>query len=91
SEGDTVCISANIIHFHGALVGEDLSHIAIMKRHRSDRDEKDIFKRSATKWEYDLLQQENPNEKETTDKFVIKAQREIRDRIQVAISKRLTR
>ena len=91
NEGETVCIPAKIIHFHGALAGEDLSHIAIMKRHRSDRDEKDIFKRSATKWEYDLLQQEYPNEKETTDKFVIKAQREIRDRIQVAISKKLTR
>jgi hypothetical protein len=62
-----------------------------MKRHRSDRGEKDIFKRSATKWEYDLLQQENPNEMETTEKFVITAQREIRDRIQVAISKKLTR
>lgn len=91
NEGDTVCIPANIIHFHGALVGEDLSHIAIMKRHRSDMGVKDIFKRSATKWEYDLLQQENPNKMETTEKFVITAQREIRDRIQVAISKKLAR
>jgi quercetin dioxygenase-like cupin family protein len=91
NEWDTVCIPANIIHFHGALAGEDLSHIAIMKRYRSDRAEKDIFKRSATKWEYDLLQQENPIEMETTEKFVITAQREIRDRVQVAISKKLTR
>jgi quercetin dioxygenase-like cupin family protein len=90
NEGDTVCIPANIIHFHGALGGEDLSHIAIMKRYRSDRGEKDIFIRSATKWEYDLLQQENPSEMETTEKFVITAQREIRDRIQLAISKKLT-
>jgi quercetin dioxygenase-like cupin family protein len=90
NEWDTVCIPAKIIHFHGALAGEDFSHIALMKRHITDRGEKGSIKRSATKWEYDLLQEENPNKEESTEKFVNAAQFEIRDRIQLAISKKLT-
>jgi quercetin dioxygenase-like cupin family protein len=90
NEGDTVCIPANIVHFHGALVGENLSHIAIMKRYITDRGEKGSLKRSATRWEYDLLQQENPKRGESVEKFINAAQNEIRDRIQSAISKKLT-
>jgi quercetin dioxygenase-like cupin family protein len=90
NEWDTVCIPANRIHFHGALAGEDLSHIALMKRYITDRGEKGSLKRSVTKWEYDLLQEENPNRGESTDKFINAAQIEIRDRIQLAISKKLT-
>ncbi len=90
NEGDTVCIPANIIHFHGALNGEDFSHIAIMKMYKLDRDEKNLLKRSVTKWEYDLLREENQNEKKTVERFINTAQREIRERIQIAISRNLT-
>jgi quercetin dioxygenase-like cupin family protein len=90
NEWDTVCIPANTIHFHGALAGADLSHIALMKRYITDRGEKGSLKRSATKWEYDLLQEENPNRGESTEKFINAAQIEIRDRIRLAISKKLT-
>jgi quercetin dioxygenase-like cupin family protein len=88
NEWDTVCIPANITHFHGALGGENLSHIAIMKRYTTDTDEKGGLKRSATKWEYDLLQEENPNGGESLEKFINAAQDEIRNRIQLAISKK---
>ena len=92
NEGDTVCIPANIIHFHGALNGEDFSHIAIMKMYKldRDRDEKSMLKRSVTKWEYDLLREENQNEKKTVERSINTAQREIRERIQIAISRKLT-
>jgi quercetin dioxygenase-like cupin family protein len=90
NEGDTVCIPANIIHFHGALNGEDLSHIAIMKMYKLNRDEKSMLKRSATKWEYDLLREENQNEKKTAERSINTAQREIRERVQMAISRKLT-
>jgi quercetin dioxygenase-like cupin family protein len=90
NEGDTVCIPANIIHFHGALNGEDLSHIAIMKMYKLNRDEKSMLKRSATKWEYDLLREENQNEKKTAERSINTAQREIRERVQMAISIKLT-
>lgn len=91
NEGDTVCIPANIIHFHGALNGEDLSHIAIMKMYKLNRDEKSMLKRSVTKWEYDLLREENQNEKKTAERSINTAQREIRERVQMAISRKLTR
>ena len=90
NEGDTVCIPANIIHFHGALNGEDFSHIAIMKMYKLDRDEKNLLKRSVTKWEYDVLREENQNEKKTVERSINTAQREIRERIQIAISRKLT-
>jgi quercetin dioxygenase-like cupin family protein len=90
NEGDTVCIPANIIHFHGALNGEDLSHIAIMKMYKLNRDEKSMLKRSVTKWEYDLLREENQNEKKTAESSINTTQREIRERIQMAISRKLT-
>lgn len=86
NEWDTVCIPANIIHFHGALGGENLSHIAIMKRYTTD--EKGGLKRSATKWEYDLLQEDNPNRGKSLEKFINASQSEIRNRIQLAISKK---
>lgn len=90
NEGDTVCIPANIIHFHGALNGEDLSHIAIMKMYNLSGDEKSVFKRSVTKWEYDLLREENRNERDVVENFIVAAQREIRGKIQTAITKKLT-
>ena len=89
-EGDTVCIPANIIHFHGALNEEDFSHIAIMKMYKLKGDEKSLLKRSVTKWEYDLLREKNQDEKKTTEGFTNIVQREIRERIQRAILRKLT-
>ena len=89
-EGDTVCIPAHIIHFHGALNEEDFSHIAIMKMYKLKGDEKSLLKRSVTKWEYDLLREENQDEKKTTEGFTNIVQREIRERVQRAILRKLT-
>jgi quercetin dioxygenase-like cupin family protein len=84
NEHDTVCIPANIIHFHGAIDKEEFSHIAIMNMYKFN-----TRKRSTTKWEYDLLLNIVPNEKKAAEKFMIAAQEEIRERIQAAISKKL--
>jgi quercetin dioxygenase-like cupin family protein len=89
-EGDTVCIPANIIHFHGALNEEDFSHIAIMKMYKLNRDEKSMLKRSVTKWEYDLLREENQEGKKTIEGSINITQREIQERIQRAILRKLT-
>jgi quercetin dioxygenase-like cupin family protein len=66
NEGDTVLIPANSMHFHGALNGQDFSHIAIMKMYKVNKEEKRELDRAVTKWEYDLLSQENYNGKETS-------------------------
>lgn len=86
NEHDTVCIPAKIIHFHGALNREEFSHIAIMNMYKFNQSTR---KRSTTKWEYDLLLKTAPNEKKAAGKFMIAAQKEIRERIQTAISKKL--
>lgn len=91
NEGDTVRIPSNIIHFHGALKGQDFSHIAIMKMYKLNKEEKSMLERAVTKWEYDLLSQEIHNEKETPEKVIMTAQEEIQAKIQMAISKKLTR
>jgi quercetin dioxygenase-like cupin family protein len=80
NEGDTVLIPANNMHFHGALNGQDFSHIAIMKMYKENK---------VTKWEYDLLSQEIHNGKETSEKEIMTAQEEIQAKIQMAISKKL--
>ncbi|MDQ3837871.1 MAG: hypothetical protein M3297_01225 [Thermoproteota archaeon] len=89
SEQDTVCVPANIIHFHGALDREDFSHIAIMKMYKSNQGPS-IPQRSATKWEYDLLLHNAPKEKGAAERFLMTEQKDIRERIQSAISKKLT-
>jgi quercetin dioxygenase-like cupin family protein len=86
NEHDTVCVPANIIHFHGALNREEFSHIAIMNMYKFSQS---TCKRSTTKWEYDLLLNIAPNEKKAAEKFMMAAQEEIRERIQTAISKKL--
>lgn len=86
NEHDTVCIPANIIHFHGAINREEFSHIAIMNMYKFNQSTR---KRSTTKWEYDLLLNIAPNEKKAAEKFMIAAQEEIRERIQTVISKKL--
>ena len=91
NEGDTVLIPANSIHFHGALNGQDFSHIAIMKMYKVNKEEKREQDRAVTKWEYDLLSQEIHNGKETSEMDIMTAQEEIRAKIQMAISKKLKR
>lgn len=86
NEHDTVCIPANIIHFHGAIDKEEFSHIAIMNMYKFNQSTR---KRSTTKWEYDLLLNIAPKEKKAAEKFMIAAQEEIRERIQTTISKKL--
>ena len=88
SEQDTVCVPANIIHFHGALDREDFSHIAIMKMYKADQG-LSIPQRSTTKWEYDLLLHNAPKEKGAAERFLMTEQKDIRERIQSAISKKL--
>lgn len=89
TEQDTVCVPANIIHFHGALNREDFSHLAIMNMYKSDQG-RSMPQRSVTKWEYDLLLHNAPNEKGTAEKFLMTEQKDIREKIQIAISNKLT-
>ena len=89
NEGDKVLIPANCIHFHGALNGQDFSHIAIMKMYKVNKEEKRVLDRAVTKWEYDLLSQEIHNGKETSEMDIMTAQEEIQAKIQMAISKKL--
>jgi quercetin dioxygenase-like cupin family protein len=85
-EGDTVCIPNNKLHFHGAIrKGEDFSHIAIRKLHKTDPTTGSI-KRAENKWEYDLI----PEETGVRDPEAInRIADEISRRIQTAISQRL--
>lgn len=89
-EGDTVCIPAYKLHFHGAIEGEDFSHIAIMKMYRTDK-EKDLSKRAVTKWEYDLIRQEITNKDEHSEEVIKNIEKEIEGRIQMAISEKYKR
>jgi hypothetical protein len=61
-----------------------------MKMYKLNGDEKSLLKRSVTKWEYDLLREENQHEKKTTEGFTNIVQREIRERIQRAILRKLS-
>jgi hypothetical protein len=61
-----------------------------MKMYKLNGDEKSLLKRSVTNWEYDLLREENQDEKKTTEGFTNIVQREIRERIQRAILRKLT-
>jgi quercetin dioxygenase-like cupin family protein len=86
-EGDTVCIPANKIHFHGATNGDTFSHIAIMKKFKTNgADVAGSIKRAENKWEYDLISEEVGNKDPQGIKRVAK---EIAEKIQVAISKKL--
>lgn len=88
-EGDTVCIPANKLHFHGAIRGESFSHIAIRKMYklnnRANGGDTNITK-ADNKWEYDLI----PNEIGNNDPQAIeKITKEIAKKIQTAISQKL--
>jgi quercetin dioxygenase-like cupin family protein len=86
-EGDTVCIPANTLHFHGAIIGETFSHIAIMKKFKTNRESAGgAIKKAENKWEYDLISEEIGNKDPESIKRVAK---EIAEKIQTAISKKL--
>jgi quercetin dioxygenase-like cupin family protein len=79
--GDTVCIPANKLHFHGAINGDTFSHIAIRKKFKANGES---IKRAENKWEYDLISEEIGNKDPEGIKKVAK---EIAEKIQMAISK----
>jgi quercetin dioxygenase-like cupin family protein len=86
-EGDTVCIPANKLHFHGAINGDTFSHIAIMKKFKTNGvGAAGSIKRAENKWEYDLISEEIGNKDPESIKRVAK---EIAEKIQIAISKKL--
>lgn len=86
NEGDTICIPANKLHFHGAIKrGENFSHIAIRKMYKIDKTAKTI-KRAENKWEYDLISEETGNNDQQEIK---KIATEIAKKVQIAISKKL--
>ena len=86
-EGDTVCIPANTLHFHGAINGETFSHIAIMKKFKINGENAGAsIKKAENKWEYDLISEEIGNNDPEGIKRVSK---EIAEKIQIAISKKL--
>jgi quercetin dioxygenase-like cupin family protein len=86
-EGDTVCIPANKLHFHGAVAGETFSHIAIRKKFKTNGiNDSESLKRAENKWEYDLISEEIGNSDPEGIKRVAK---EIVQKIQNTISKKL--
>jgi quercetin dioxygenase-like cupin family protein len=86
-EGDTVCIPANKLHFHGAVAGETFSHIAIRKKFKTNGiNDAESLKRAENKWEYDLISEEIGNSDPEGIKRVAK---EIVQKIQNTISKKL--
>ena len=89
-EGDTVCIPANKLHFHGAIRGESFSHIAIRKMYkfndnRANCDDTNI-KKADNKWEYDLICEEIGN---NDPQAIEKITKEIAKKIQDSISEKL--
>jgi quercetin dioxygenase-like cupin family protein len=87
-QGDTVCIPANKLHFHGAMVGdEDFSHIAIRNIYKSDTSDGETKRRAENKWEYDLISKEiGSKDPEAINKIA----KQIAKKIQMVISKKLT-
>lgn len=87
-EGDTVCIPANRLHFHGAIGGSsgkgDFSHLAIRKMYLNNITQ--AVKKAKNEWECDLIAKEIGNK----DPVIIKQiARNISEKIQTAILKRL--
>jgi quercetin dioxygenase-like cupin family protein len=86
SEGDTICIPANKLHFHGAIRGqENFSHIAIRKMYKANGTAETV-KRAENKWEYDLISEETGNK---DPQEIKKIAAEIAEKVQIAISKKL--
>ena len=88
-EGDTVCIPANRLHFHGAISGSsgkgDFSHLAIRKKYLNNIITQAV-KKAKNEWECDLIANEIGNK----DPVIIKQiARNISEKIQSAILKRL--
>lgn len=89
-EGDTVCIPANILHFHGAISGSsdkgDFSHLAIRKMYLNNITQ--AVKKAKNEWECDLIAKEIGNK----DPLIIKQiARNISEKIQTVILRRLER
>jgi hypothetical protein len=84
--GDTVCITRNKLHFHGAIrKGEDFSHIAIRKLYKIDESTGSVT-RAENKWQYDRISKEtNTKEPESIRRIT----NEIAEKIQVAISNKM--
>lgn len=86
NEGDTVCIPANKLHFHGAINrGENFSHIAIRKIHKVNGTAETV-RRAENKWEYDLISEETGNK---DPQEIKKIAADIARKLQNAISKKL--
>lgn len=86
NEGDTVCIPANKLHFHGAIKrGENFSHIAIRKIHKVNGTAETV-RRAENKWEYDLISEETGNK---DPQEIKKIAADIARKLQNAISKKL--
>ena len=86
NEGDTVCIPANKLHFHGAIKrGENFSHIAIRKIYKVNGTAETV-RRAENKWEYDLISEETGNK---DPQEIKKIAADIAIKLQNAISKKL--
>ncbi len=86
-EGDTVCVPANRLHFHGAVNGNTFSHIAIRKKFKTNgASGAESVKRAENKWEYDLISHEIGN---SDPERIKKVAKEILQKVQTAISKKL--
>lgn len=86
NEGDTICIPANKLHFHGAIkTGENFSHIAIRKIYKVNGTDGTV-RRAENKWEYDLIPEETGNK---DPQEIKKIAADIARKLQNAISKKL--
>jgi quercetin dioxygenase-like cupin family protein len=85
--GDTICIPANKLHFHGAITGDTFSHIAIRKKFKTkDENGGGSIKRAENKWVYDLISEETGN---SDPGYIKDVAEQIAEKIQTAISRKL--
>lgn len=79
--GEIVLIRPNVLHFHGALPGQNFSHVAIRKLHTTGTDESlNRLEKSQTVWAYDIIAQIlKSDEKKTVDEKLNLVSKKVRE------------
>lgn len=79
--GEIVIIPPHVLHFHGALVGQNFSHVAIRKLYiTSDGSPSNENRKSQTKWAYDMIAQDSNSKDELSVAEKVKlVSRKVRD------------
>jgi len=79
--GEIVIIPPHVLHFHGALVGQNFSHVAIRKLYiTSEVSPSNEYRKSQTKWAYDMIAQDANSKDELSVAEKVKlVSRKVRD------------